>query len=126
MIVGTGIVAVLYAAIFCFVVPESRTAIGVGATLLLGSAIGVLVFGPIAADEILHKKDPEWLRLHSFRFHWYASLAMALGLGYLAASWRHHRFDGPSGIALLAVFLGAAVKIAFSKSSKDEEAKRLT
>ena len=108
---------------FWFGLPDSRTVTGVGWALLVGAALGLAIFGPIAAAQAVRHRRSDWLFRHSFRIQWYTSAAMGLALGYLIACVRHQLFDGFAGLALLIVFLGAVIKTALSdalhRSRKD-------
>jgi hypothetical protein len=77
----------------------------------VGSATGLLLFGPIAVAEAIRSRSDRRHYSTFFRIHWSASLGMALAMGYLAASFVHQTFDPIVVLALFMVFLGAMTKV---------------
>jgi hypothetical protein len=91
--------------------PAERTLRGVLTWLAIGSSMGLLLFLPMAVLEALRPTLARWLRPYAFPIQWYASLAMALTMGYILASVRHAAFDPIAIVAGFVVWLGAWTKL---------------
>ena len=108
--VGPPLLALTFAAGTWVAMPNSRDLSSAGWTLAIGAVGGLAIFGPIAAMLALGQRRPKWLGRNAWRIGFYASMAMALALGYLAACIRHGVWDSLMLVASAILFLGAAVK----------------
>jgi uncharacterized BrkB/YihY/UPF0761 family membrane protein len=118
---GPAILAVASTALVGVFRPDMRTFSGLGLGFLLGAALGLVLFGPIATGVAIRNRHPEWLNRYSIHINWYTSLVMLFSLGYLTALRRHHVSDSFGAAAFLAVFLGAAVKVALLADAKKQK-----
>jgi hypothetical protein len=94
--------------------PHSHDLPGFAWLFAIGAALGLAIFGPIAAIFAIGERHPEWLRLHSWRIDFYSSAAGLLSIGYLGACMYHSISDKFMLPALSLVFLGATIKTALS------------
>ena len=111
VLLGPAILALAGTALWGVVRPDMRTLYGLGLGFMLGAALGLSTFGPIAAGVAIRNRHPGWVNSYFPHINWYTSFIMALSLGYLAALHRHHVFDRLGTAACLGVFLGATVKV---------------
>ena len=118
---GPALLGVVQAVATCFLLPGSRRVSDIAWAILIWTAFGLVIFGPIAVAVGIRERRPDWLQRHSFRIHWYASAAMGLSLGYLLACLRHEVFDGLAIMAVVLVGFGATVKIALSVAVNQKE-----
>ncbi len=95
-------------------VPVSPRVSDIAFAILVGTALGLVSFAPIALAVLTRERRPDWLHRYWFCVNWHTSIAMGLSLGYLVASIRHDLFDGLAVVAFGIVFFGAVVKIALN------------
>ncbi len=84
-----------------------------------GAALGFTLFVPIAAALAFRARVAGWLERHGFQVQWYASISMAISLGYIAASVHQKAVDGVTVVALLVVFACALAKTALDIAFRD-------
>lgn len=115
LLVGTAMAVGAYMAIPGF--PEGRNVIF---NFLVGTGAGLAVFGPISAFLYIKGHSPHWLQRNYFRFDFYVSIAMSLGLGYLLACIPHAILDAGTGFSGLIMLLGSVVKVSLHLLRREE------
>ncbi len=101
--------------------PRSQNLPVFGWLFAIGAALGLAMFGPIAAILSVRERHPAWLARHSWSIGFYSSLAMTLSMGYLAACMYHGVSDNFMLAACVLVFLGATVKAALIYALRQQQ-----
>jgi len=112
---------IVFALVFSICIPESRTPSHIALLVALGAGLGLIVFAPIATGLAIRDRRPQWLLRYGPRLHWYASLGMALSLGYLFADLRHGVGDDFVVVLLGTIFIGASVNVALSLAREQKK-----
>jgi hypothetical protein len=110
LFLGTLLLSVVLPLIAYLTSTEFRNVRGMLTWFISGSVTGLVFLAPLAVAEAIRSRSTRQHYSTFFRIHWSASLAMALAMGYLAASYVHHTFDPIVVLAWLVVFLGAMTK----------------
>jgi hypothetical protein len=118
VILGAALTAALFAVVCVVWEPGKLQVSGVLIGLVCGGALGLVTFGTIAAGLLLGERMTERLAKFARAADRYASLVMAISLGYAIASVRHHNFDGLTAVAYACLFLGAGAKVALAMASE--------
>jgi hypothetical protein len=109
---GPLLLAVAVAAVGAAVQPDLRTPRGMIICGVVGAAVGVLVFAPIAAGGTA---CPRFVRRHFEQFERWSSVLLSMGLGHLLFL----RMGSAGGVVALAlVFLSACLRVYLSELGK--------
>ncbi len=111
---GPSLLGIAFALGASVAMPRSHELPSYGYLFMIGVAMGLAIFGPIAAILAIGERHPEWLERHSWRIGFYSSVAMALSIGYLGACMYHRVSDNLMFAAFALVFLGATIKTGLS------------
>ena len=114
LITGSITLALAVATSFLVAFPDLRNPADIFWAFGVGGAFGLTIFAPLAAAFAYRTSLRRWLAVHGSAVRWYASILMAVSLGYLLASARYHTSDAFAGLALLVVFLCALAKVMFA------------
>ena len=88
-------------------------------SVVSGAAFGAVASLPVALAEAFRAKLLRLLQPHWFRVQFYLSTMMGVAIGYELSSVRHKQFDFIDGVAWIAVFVGALLKIAMIVIGRD-------
>ena len=99
---------------FLVAFPDLRNPADIFWAFGVGVVFALAIFAPIAAAFAYRAPLRRWLAVHGSAVQCYASILMAVSLGYLLASARHRSSDAFTGLALLVVFLCALAKVVFA------------
>src|SRR5262245_35745556 len=117
LITGSTTLGLAVAAGFLVGFPGLRTPADILWACVVVAVLGSAIFAPLAAAFAYRTHLRRWLTVHGSAVQWYASILMAISLGYLLASARYHPSDVFAGLAMLVIFLcvlaKAAIAIAF-------------
>ena len=92
---------------FLITTPGARNPRGFCIEFGIGSVFGLLIFAPIVLAENFRSAISGWFSRHGSRVQPRVAFIMAMALGYLIASMRHHTFDAIAFVAMGLVFITA-------------------
>src|SRR5262249_37077922 len=104
LISGPTTLGLAVAAGFLVAFPDLRTPADVLWVFGVGVVLGLAIFAPVAAAFAYQTPLRRWLTVHGSAVQWYASILMAVSLGYLLAAARYRTSDAFVGLAMLVVF----------------------